>query len=148
MDCSPPGSSVPGILQARILELVAIAFSRGSTWPRDRSQVSCIADRFFTIFTREAQRSYPGDRGKRVLRIAHMPLSRGTVCMSLTLSSALDSIFPWGSSNLCGFFEREVPCVLRLNISMTTTLGNSLFCSAAPPEKGPLSFSLENQYKC
>ena len=34
MDCSPPGSSVPGILQARILELVAIPFSRGSSWPR------------------------------------------------------------------------------------------------------------------
>ena len=35
MDCSPPGSSVPGILQARILEWVAISFSRGSSWPKD-----------------------------------------------------------------------------------------------------------------
>ena len=39
MDCSPPGSSVHGILQARILEWVAIPFSRGSSWPRDRTQV-------------------------------------------------------------------------------------------------------------
>ena len=54
-DCSPPGSSVHGILQARILEWVAIAFSRGSSWPRDRSQVSHIAGRFFTMWaTREA----------------------------------------------------------------------------------------------
>ena len=40
--CSPPGSSVLGIFQARILEWVAIAFSRGSSWPRDRSYISCI----------------------------------------------------------------------------------------------------------
>ena len=55
MDCSPPGSSVHGISQARVLEWVAIPFSRISSWPRDRTQVSHIADRFFTIWvTREA----------------------------------------------------------------------------------------------
>ena len=41
-DCSPPGSSVHGISQARILEWVAISFSRGSSWTRDRTHVSCI----------------------------------------------------------------------------------------------------------
>ena len=48
MDCSPPGSSVLEILQARILEWVAIPFSRGSSWPRDPnhvSWVSCISRR-------------------------------------------------------------------------------------------------------
>ena len=50
MDCSPPGSSVHEILQARILEWVAIPFSRGSSQPRDQTQVSCIAGRFFTIW--------------------------------------------------------------------------------------------------
>ena len=40
MDCSPPGSSVHGIIQAIILEWVAIPFSRGSSWPRDQSWVS------------------------------------------------------------------------------------------------------------
>ena len=55
MDCSPPGSSVHGILQARILQWGAIPFSRGSSRPRDQTQVSCIADRRFTILaTREA----------------------------------------------------------------------------------------------
>ena len=49
MDCNPPGSSVHGILQARILEWVAIPFSRGSSGPRDRTQVSYITGRFFTI---------------------------------------------------------------------------------------------------
>ena len=48
MDCNPPGSSVYEILQARILEWVAIPFSRGSSQPRDWTQVSCTAGRFFT----------------------------------------------------------------------------------------------------
>ena len=46
MDCSPPGSSIYGILQARILEWVAIPFSRESPQPRDRTWVSHIAGRF------------------------------------------------------------------------------------------------------
>ena len=46
----PPGSSVHRILQARILEGLAVPFSRGSSWPTDRTQVSCIAGRFFTIW--------------------------------------------------------------------------------------------------
>ena len=48
MDCSPPGSSVLGISQAKILEWVAISFSRGSSLPRDRTLISCIAGRVFT----------------------------------------------------------------------------------------------------
>ena len=49
MDCSPLGSSVHGILQARILEWVAISFSRGSSQPRGQTQVSRIAGRCFII---------------------------------------------------------------------------------------------------
>ena len=55
MDCSLPGSSGHGIFQARVLEWLAISFSRGSSWLRDRTQVSCIASRHFTIWaSREA----------------------------------------------------------------------------------------------
>ena len=50
VDCSPPGSSVHGILHLRILECVAISFSRGSSWSRDQTWVSWIAGRFFTIW--------------------------------------------------------------------------------------------------
>ena len=50
MDCSPPGSSVHGILQTRILEWVAIPFSRGCSWLRSRTLFSCIVGRFFTIW--------------------------------------------------------------------------------------------------
>ena len=49
MDCSPPGFSVYGIVQARILEWIAIPFSRGTSQPRDRTLVSCIVGRFFTV---------------------------------------------------------------------------------------------------
>ena len=48
VDCSSPGSSVRGILQARILEWVAISFSRGSSQPRDQTWVSRLAGWFFT----------------------------------------------------------------------------------------------------
>ena len=50
MDCSPPGSSVRGILQARILEWVGFPFSRRSSWPRDRTHTSCTAGRLFTVW--------------------------------------------------------------------------------------------------
>ena len=53
-DCGLPSSSVHGIFQAIVLELIAISFSSGSSWPRDRTQVSCIVDRRFTVWaTRE-----------------------------------------------------------------------------------------------
>ena len=56
MDSSPPGSSVHGILQGRILEWVAISFYRGSSKPRDWTCVSCLASRFFIIWaTRDAE---------------------------------------------------------------------------------------------
>ena len=48
MDCSPPDSCVHGISQARVLEWAAISFSRGSSWPKNWSQVSCITGRFCT----------------------------------------------------------------------------------------------------
>ena len=56
MDCSPSGPSVHGILQERILQWVAIPFSRGSSWPRDWTWVSSIAGRFLTSLShQEAQ---------------------------------------------------------------------------------------------
>ena len=59
VDCSPPGSSVHGTLQTRILEWVAISFLRGSSLPRDWTQVSRIAGRHFNLWaTREAQEGY------------------------------------------------------------------------------------------
>ena len=54
MDCTLPGSSVHGIFQARVLEWVAISFSRGFSWPRDWTRVSHTVGRCFTVWaTRE-----------------------------------------------------------------------------------------------
>ena len=50
MDCSPPGSTVRGILQARVLEWVAIPFSRGSSETRDWTRGSCTIGRFLTVW--------------------------------------------------------------------------------------------------
>ena len=62
-----------GILQARILEWVAVPFSRRPSWPRDRTQVSHMAGGFFTSWaTREAHRK--GDRALNVSSFYHSPL--------------------------------------------------------------------------
>ena len=59
MDCTPPGSSIHAIFQARMMGWVAISFSRGSCQPRDWTQVSCTAGRFFTNWTtRKAQKHF------------------------------------------------------------------------------------------
>ena len=50
MDCNPPGSSVHRIFQARILEWIAIPFSRGSSRLRDQTWVPHIVGKFFTIW--------------------------------------------------------------------------------------------------
>ena len=66
VDCSLPGSSVHWIFQAIVLEWIAISFSRGSSQPRDRTWVSCIVDRRFTVWaTREVYiyTSLPGKSG-------------------------------------------------------------------------------------
>ena len=56
IDCSLSGSSVHGIFQARVLEWIAISFSRGSSLPRNRTRVSRVAGRRFTVWaTREAK---------------------------------------------------------------------------------------------
>ena len=53
MDCSPPGYSIHGILQARILERVSMPPSTGSSWPRDRTHISCIFHIIGIFFTAE-----------------------------------------------------------------------------------------------
>ena len=59
--CDPMDCIVHGILQARMLEWVAVPFSRGSSWPRDWTEVSRIASRFFTSWaTREAPKYWSG----------------------------------------------------------------------------------------
>ena len=75
---SPPGSSVHGIFQAWILEWVAISFSRGSSQPRDRTRVSCIVGKRFTIWaTREALRPRSQPKTKKKYPTSTSCLIRG-----------------------------------------------------------------------
>ena len=60
IDCSLPGSSVHGIFQAIVLEWIAISFSRGSSQPRNRTQVSLIVDRHFTVWATREVDSFKG----------------------------------------------------------------------------------------
>ena len=65
MDCSPPGSSVQGISQVRILEWVAISFSRKSSQPRDWTHISCIGrQNFLTISHHKAQKKKKNKKKK------------------------------------------------------------------------------------
>ena len=85
MDCSPPVFSVHRILQARLLEWVAIPFSRGSSWLRDPTRVSCTADRFFTVWATDtaASDSRVWIRGGVIIPLKGLPgwLSGKRICL-------------------------------------------------------------------
>ena len=87
-DCSPPGSSVHGILQARILEWVAISFSRGSSYLRDWTQVSCV----FYIAGECSTTEPPGKPKTHIVSIIHTG-SRTEVVSS-------SSLLPRGGGNV------------------------------------------------
>ena len=78
MDCSQPNSSIHGIFQARILEWVAISLSRGYSWPRDQTHVSCI--------------SCIADR---LLPLSHLGISRRTISSVQSLSCVQFFVTPW-----------------------------------------------------
>ena len=97
MDCSLPGFSVHGILQARVLEWVAIAFSRGSSRSRDRTRVSRIGDRRLT--------SEPPGKPKELLRVVSFGniLSTGIIntcfiSVSMDVNRQFSSFLPFTHS--------------------------------------------------
>ena len=110
MDCSPPGSSVHGILQARTLRWVTISFSGGSCPPRDRTWVSCIAGGFFT--TEPA--------GKPLFRSAVVNYILVGLCSGSVLVATMPVDTAFYSSYLCFFFsffsqsrQKSVSCVSK-----------------------------------
>ena len=74
MHRSPPGSSAHGIFQARILEWVAISYSRGSSRPRDRTCISCTASGFFTPLPLEDQEARSIETEWELLRQPLIPI--------------------------------------------------------------------------
>ena len=82
VDCRPPGSSIHGISQARILEWVAISFSRESSRPRDQTRVSLIAGRCFNLWaTRDAQSKDKLEHSRAVLEIWNQYLQDGYIAL-------------------------------------------------------------------
>ena len=75
VDCNPPGSPVHGIFPARILEWVAISFSRGSSWPRDRTWVSHIASRLFYYLSHQWSSKWTKKVGKQWVFLANEDVS-------------------------------------------------------------------------
>ena len=103
---------VPGILQARILQCVAFPFSRGSSQPRDQTQVSCITGWFFTSWaTRGAQESWNGSFIPSPADLSDSGIERGTP------ASQVDSLTNWAI--------REAPkvCLLQIFPTQRSNLG-------------------------
>ena len=114
MDCSLPGSSLHGILQARVLDWVAICFSRGSSRPRNWTWVSCIAGRFFTDWApREAivQSNYSVKYCKQVN-------------LNFSLPKSWVSIYNWlasATNNLYRLSPLSYPPLLLVKLLATVT---------------------------
>ena len=126
MDCSLPGSPVHGILQTRILEWVAIPFSRGSSQPRDLTQLSHIAGRFFTLWAiREACLSH-AEPNPTSLPWQQSPTWSYSLALPIPLTwsptTYLYHLFSYAPGNLAFFSPR--PCKItssfQLHLSKTS----------------------------
>ena len=136
MDCSPPGSSVHWILQARILEWVAISFSRGSSWPRDWTQDSWIAGRFFTIRATGKSQSHsvvshslwphelysPWNSPGQNTRVGNLPLFQEIEPRSPTLQA--DSFTSWATRDAQEYWSGQ-PIPSSANLPYPGIEGNS-----------------------
>ena len=117
MDYSPPGSSVHGIFQARILEWVAVSFSRGSSPPRDQIHISCIAERLLS----ESEGNFicPRIQGKilefvlpSLVIILELVSEPPAEFLNMQISRALDlSPGRQGAGRLPGLAQNPVPVV-------------------------------------
>ena len=136
-DYSPPGSSVHGILQARILEWVAIPFSRGSSWPRDWTWVSCTAGRSFPIWaTRNfvpADQELLSPRSPQVLATTHL-LSVSMDMPVLSITHTWNQIIS-GLLRLVCFTQQDVsevhPCGRVCRLGSSSWLSN-IHCTNGP----------------
>ena len=99
VDCHPPGSFVHGISQARILERVAIFFSRGSSWSRDWnhvSYISCIAGGFFTLWA------------------INLPVSKFPFLISIPVTALGPTLMSW-CMRLHGLYPTRLLCPWRFS---------------------------------
>ena len=96
MGCSPTGSSAPGILQARVLEWVAISSSRGSSRPRDLTQASCVSCTAGGFFPTKAAWEASSEQGTQLRRAPAPRTQLGSVASDSPLSCPLTPAGPPG----------------------------------------------------
>ena len=149
VDCSPTGCSVHGILQSSILEWVVIPFFRGSSQPRDWTQVSCTAGKFFILrATREGHSRY-------LIQISLFSLFNTNMhAKSLQLCATLWTV-AWQASLPRGFSRQEyrsgLPCpperdFLNPGIETASLTSPAGSLPLAPPRK-PLTIQEYNPKK-
>ena len=112
MDYSPPVTSVHGNLQAKILMRVAISYFRGSSWHRGRTQVSCIAGRFFTIWaTREVQEYWSGQPVPSPGDLPDPGIQLRSLALLSLLAELLGRPLPWTTilNDLCALLKMKFP---------------------------------------
>ena len=122
MDYSSSGSSIHGFLQARILEWVAIPFSRESSWSRGQTSLSCIAGRFFTVWaTREAIYIY--------IYIY--------ICSVQSLSRVQLFATPWTAARQASLSSTNSQSLLKTMSIESVMLSNHPLSSPSPPSIFP-----------
>ena len=128
-ELSPPGSSIYGIFQARILEWVAISFSRRSSQPRDWTQVSCIVGRRFTIWAT----LYAAAKSLQSCPILCDPIDGsppGSPIPGILQSRTLE----WGAISFSNAWKWKVKVKLLSRVRLFTTPWTAAY--KAPPSMG------------
>ena len=111
MDCSLPGSSVHGIVQARILEWVSMPSSRGSSQPRDRIQISLIEGGVFTVWaTREARGQRAASKKCLVINASFLRARGVTSCLNAVSLRIYNSVwYTVGAQIICWLNALPLP---------------------------------------
>ena len=121
VDCSPPGFSVHGISEARVLKGIAISFSTGSSWPKDRTCTSCVsslADGFFTTKPLGKPKIYSNWRGENL--IPRLKQLKNSIHCSLLSKLFLNEMTLWSIVASNHFLQKVNLCKYFIKIKLLT----------------------------
>ena len=127
VDCSPAGSSIHGILQARILEWVAISFSRGSSLPRDWTQISHIAGRFFSSWAKGSPKDLLAISPDLALPFAALGNQLSTFCLHKSIDFLILNISNKWNHATCGVWCWLLSCSMSSKSIYAVACNNTSF---------------------